>query len=188
MRLVGGILSLGLVTLFCVGCSDSAPTATPTTNNPVVIGPQDPAPTEQPGQEIYRSVMNGLQSVPAVETSARGSVSFHMSSDSSAIIYAISVSDISDVTGASLSIGSAGQTGAAVADLFTGSRSGPFNGLLAQGRITPSMLKGSLSGRSMSELHSILSSGGAYVSVATARYPGGEIRGQVTRVATPGPV
>ena len=185
MRIVGGILSLGLIATFAVGCSDSAPTSpSDLTVNPIVnenFGEPEPEPTEQPGAEIYRSVMNGLQEVPMVTTNARGSTSFHLSADGSSIIYAITVNEIRDVTMAHILVGGPGEVGPPVVDLFMGTKPGRFDGLLVQGKITAAQLKGSLAGRSIAELHSLLSSGGAYVNVHTAQHPNGEIRGQITR-------
>jgi hypothetical protein len=180
MRIMGGILSLGLVAMLAVGCSDSAPTSNPTVNPIVNSGTGDPEPTEQGGVEIYRAVMNGAQEVPMVETSARGSTSFHLSEDGSSIIYAITVNDISDVTMAHIHAGAPGEIGAPVVDLFIGMKPGRYDGLLVQGKITAAELKGSLAGRSIADLHALLRSGGAYVNVHTTQHPNGEIRGQVT--------
>src|SRR5690349_4188905 len=122
MRMMSGILSLGLGALLCVGCSDS-PTSSPSpspTNNNVVVG--DPVPQPPSGPEVFRSVMNGQQEVPSVATIARGSTSFHMSQDGSSIIYSISVNDISDVTMAHIHVGAPGEAGPPVVDLFVGSR------------------------------------------------------------------
>lgn len=182
MRARGGILTVALVVMILIGCSDS-PTATPdqTTggNNNVI---EEPIESRQPGVEMYRSVMTGAEEVPAVSTLASGSASIHMSSDGGALVYAITVSGISDVTDAHIHVGARGEVGAPVVDLFDGTRSGEYNGLLVQGTIEPGDLVGSLSGMTLADLHTLITSGRAYLNVHTARHPAGEIRGQVTTV------
>lgn len=187
MRIKGGILSLGLAALLGAGCSDS-PTSSPTTNDPITNPNVISQPgANNPGPEQFSAVMSGAQEVPAVQTPASGSTSFHMSTDGQGIIYAISVANISNVTAAHIHLGDSGVSGPPVVDLFIGMRAGEINGLLVQGRISADELEGSLAGMTLNDLSDLLRSGGAYVNVHTTQHPDGEIRGQVrARVADDG--
>lgn len=178
MRTAGGFLSLALAAVLMVGCSDS-PTSSPESDGTSNVQPTE---TETPGIEMYRTVLTGAQEVPAVETMASGSASFHMSSDGTALIYSITVGSIRDVTDAHIHLGGAGVVGPPIVDLFDGVRSGAYNGLLVQGRITADDLVGPLAGMTMADLHQSMSSGQTYVNVHTLLHPSGEIRGQVTTV------
>ena len=181
MRIVGGILTLGLMALLSIGCSDSSPTSATPGTSPIGASGDTASTGTQPGPEMFRAVLTGEQEVPSVLTRASGSVSFHMSQDGQSIIYALTVSQISDVTAAHIHAGGPGENGPAVVDLFAGLKSGEYNGLLAQGRITLDMLEGHLTGTQMSVLVDMLNSGLAYVNVHTQSHPNGEIRGQITR-------
>lgn len=182
MRTRTMILSLGLVALLYVGCSD-APTSAPNTTT-------TPPPSDQPapvspdrGVEHFRSLMNGAQEIPSVTTRAGGTASFRISNDSAMLMYAVTVSNIMNVAAAHIHIGAVGESGPPVADLFAGTRTGAYNGLLAQGSITADDLKGPLAGQTIASLGDLMASGRAYVNVHTTAYPGGEIRGQIR--ATP---
>jgi hypothetical protein len=184
MRAGEGFLSLALAAMLMIGCSDS-PTSTPqpTSNGTTSENVQpEPIGTQAPGVELYRTVMNGTQEVPEVGTLASGSASFHMSNDGSSIVYAITVSNIKDVTDAHIHVGAPGEVGAPVVDLFDGMKAGDYDGLLVQGTITADDLVGSLTGMTLEDLGTLVSSGRAYVNVHTSMHPAGEIRGQLTRV------
>jgi hypothetical protein len=181
MRIVGGILTFGLVALLAVGCGDSPTSSMPATSNNVTTGSDQPDTTPAAGPEIFRAVLSGSEETPPVATTARGSVSFHLSRDGSAIVYAITVDDMSNITAAHIHIGAPGVSGPVVVTLFEGSVAGPYDGLLAQGVITASMLRGELSGESMTDVLELLASGTTYVNVHTAAHPNGEIRGEIVR-------
>jgi CHRD domain len=55
-----------------------------------------------------------------------------------------------------------------------------MNGILSQGTITSANLEGPLKGKQVSDLISLISSGGAYANVHTKQNPKGEIRGQIS--------
>jgi len=53
---------------------------------------------------------------------------------------------------------------------------------MGNGKITSADLQGSLAGKQMSDLVSIMKNGGAYVNVHTQQNQNGEIRGQILTV------
>jgi CHRD domain len=124
---------------------------------------------------VFVAVLNGGYEVPAVTTAATGTV--ELTWTGRALRYQVHVDSISDVTGAYIHIGPAGQTEPAVADLFSGLKSGPVSGLLASGTLG----KAQLHGTTMPRLLDALQHDNAYVTVHTQAHQGGEIRGQLRR-------
>ncbi len=58
------------------------------------------------------------------------------------------------------------------------------NGLLAKGTITTTNLEGPLAGKQVTDLISMIKSGGTYANVHTTANPMGEIRGQIVEGKT----
>lgn len=132
----------------------------------------------------FRAPLNGMNEVPAVVTDASGLAKFQLSKDGAELSYKIVVEDIMDVLMAHLHMAPEGTNGPVVAWLYP---SGPppvlipglFSGVLAEGVITDSDLKGPLAGMTLEDLVEDFYEGLIYVNVHTTTYPGGEIRGQV---------
>jgi len=122
----------------------------------------------RPGQELYLARMSGRESVPPVSTQASGSVALIVDSDRSRIVYDVALSNMT-ATEAHLGEGPVGVHGAVLL---------PFQVLGSSFR-SMRMLTGG------STLLSSLSAGNVYASAASARFPEGEIRGQLRRVGPP---
>ena len=67
-----------------------------------------------------------------------------------------------------------------VVPLFSGNETGPVNGILAEGTIMSDDLTGPLAGMTMDDLIAEINEGNTYANVHTIKYPGGEIRGQIS--------
>jgi CHRD domain len=129
--------------------------------------------TESAPARSFVAVLNGAYEVPPVNTPARGTVD--LTFNGSQLHYQVHARSISDITGAYIHIGHAGDDQPAVADLLEGLRPGPASGLVASGTLRMADVHGT----SMRNLLQALRNDDAYVTVHTREHPGGEIRGQL---------
>jgi hypothetical protein len=128
----------------------------------------------------FGAKLSGKESVPAVETKAKGEADFSLSKDGKELTYALKLMDIENVTAAHIHAGMMGENGGPVAGLFAGpKKEGMFSGEAAKGTITDKDLVGPLSGKTIGDLVEMIKQGGTYVNVHTDKNPGGEIRGQI---------
>jgi hypothetical protein len=135
--------------------------------------------------------------VDAHASHARGSAVFQLNASGTEMSYVLIASNIDNVVQAHIHYpGAPGVNGPIVVWLhpsappaLTGP-TGPQDGVLATGTITPANFMGSLAGQPMSALVAALRSGNAYVNVHTndgdatpnegpGDFPGGELRGQL---------
>ena len=129
----------------------------------------------QPAElEGLRALLDPANEVPPVASSASGSASFVLDTNTNVLRYAIHVADISDITAAHIHAGAAGVNGAVVQVLYDGTPlfdpSNPITGRIQLTAMEAADLLGSPH----------------YVNVHTSDFPGGEIRGQiVAAVQTP---
>lgn len=132
------------------------------------------------GGRHFKTQLSGKQAVPAVMTKASGEAFFRLSKNGKEITFDLKVKGIENVTAAHIHAGKKDQEGPPVAGLFSGpEKRGMFSGELAKGTITDKDLVGPLAGKSIPDLVAMIKSGEAYVNVHTARYPNGELRGQI---------
>jgi len=110
--------------------------------------------------------------VPARATKARGAAGFTLEGDQ--VTYTIEATDIEDVVTSQLHSGGAGVNGPMRVLLFRGPTRGRVSGRFVAGTFTAA----DVSGVSLEALLAEMQAGTAYVDVRTARYPGGEMRGQ----------
>jgi CHRD domain len=128
--------------------------------------------------------LTGDEEVPVRETGAQGQAIFRVNDAGTAISYKLNVANIENVTQAHIHAAPAGSNGGIVAWLYPSAPplqliQGRTQGTLGEGEITAASLMGSLAGKPLSDLITLLQNGGAYVNVHTLQFPGGEIRGQV---------
>jgi hypothetical protein len=141
--------------------------------------------------------LDGAHENPPRLTDATGVAQFKLSKDGQSLEYHLNVQNISNVFQAHIHRGPATDNGPIVVWLYPSTAptpgplgQGPISGNIASGTITAANFVGPLAGRPMSELLSLLDSGGAYVNVHTndgvgatntgpGDFPGGEIRNQV---------
>ena len=130
-------------------------------------------------EKSFKAMLVGSESVPAVETMAKGDATFTVIKDEEALSYYVTVSDIENVTAAHIHLGKKGENGPPVALISNEKRVGKFSGTLAEGTITKKDLMGSMKDKSVEDLIKQIKKGDAYLNVHTDKYPNGEIRGQI---------
>ena len=132
------------------------------------------------GQQTFSAELSGDDEVPPVDTNATGVATFQ--SNVNTLTYQLGVTDLTNVTAAHIHRGEEGENGKVVANLLntTMPAGQQQSGLLSQGTISASDLKGPLKGHPLSDLIDIMDNGTAYVNAHTMDFPLGEIRGQVS--------
>lgn len=136
------------------------------------------------GQDHFVANLSGESEVPAVTTVSRGQATFTLSEDGSSLHYRLIVANLVDTLQSHIHVGPSGANGPVVAFLYPSAPPaqlipGRFSGVLAEGEITASDLRGPLIGQSLDALLAEMAAGNAYVNVHTVANPGGEIRGQI---------
>lgn len=127
-----------------------------------------------PDELRYLAVLSGGNEVPPIVVLSGAQASFTVSGGQ--VAYAITVQNITGVTDAGIYLGAAGDVGPKVADLYSGSTSGPIaSGTLVTGTITAS----GLTALSLDSLQVLMRTGKAYVNIITTTLPSGEVRGQI---------
>jgi CHRD domain len=145
----------------------------------VLIGAGPVTPSPVPAKtEQFTAQLSGASETPAVKTAATGTVTLTVDETAQTIGYTVTVSKISDVTGAHIHLGKAGASGPPAVSLLSKPVTGPVNGSLATGIVTAKDLMG---GRTFADVVAQIRTGDAYVNVHTKAHPAGEIRGQLTR-------
>ena len=132
------------------------------------------------GQEIYTTTLSGANEVPARSTAASGFSQVIIDGDR--VHYSVEVDDIQNVTAAHIHTGAQGVNGPVRVtffpnDLHPQRLSVSDKTILAEGTFTSS----NVSGISYADLLTAIRNGTAYVNVHTTLFPGGEIRGQLSR-------
>lgn len=128
----------------------------------------------------FKATLSGSEVVPAVMTTAKGEATFTLGKDGKELMYKVTVSDIENVSAAHIHMGKMGKNGPPVALIdIKGKKAGKFSGILAEGKITAKELLGSLKGKTVMDLVKEIEAGDTYVNVHTAKYPDGELRGQI---------
>lgn len=136
------------------------------------------------GQDNFVANLSGESEVPAVPTVSRGQATFTLSEDGSSLHYRLIVANLVDTLQSHIHVGPSGANGPVVAFLYPSAPPaqlipGRFSGVLAEGEITATNLRGPLLGQSLDALLAEMAAGNAYVNVHTVANPGGEIRGQI---------
>lgn len=122
-----------------------------------------------------------------IEGNVLAEVEMQLSEDGSALLYTLEVYRIRDITMAHLHLGKPGALGTPVVWLYPPSPPprlipGPFEGVLARGKITENELIGPLRGRPLSSLIEEIQAGNVYVNIHTRDHAGGDICGPVVLV------
>ena len=131
-------------------------------------------------KDSFSAKLSGDEAAPHVKTPAKGDAEFKLIKNGKELTYRLTVTNIENVTAAHIHQGKKGKNGPPVVGLFAGpKKGGKFSGTLAEGVITEKDLVGSLMGKPVNALITLIKSGGAYVNVHTDGHPDGEIRGQI---------
>jgi hypothetical protein len=135
----------------------------------------------------FSATLSGAAEVPAVTTTASGSATVNIITDSEVteINYEVTYAGLSGpLTAAHIHLGAAGSNGGILLPLVIGPS--PFSGTLKEADLTPTGNVTAFAGAI-----DAIRSGGTYINLHTAANPGGEIRGQlkpILNTATEDPV
>ena len=154
--------------------------STSTTTTSTTAGPGGSSTTSNPAAETFTADLAGASEVPAVSTSATGSITLSYDAAAKTLSYVLNISGLTSPSVARIYQGKTGSTGTAVLALFSGpAKAGVFSGELAHGSVKSSDLTGSLKGKTVADLVALIKASNAYVSVGTSSHSNGAIRGQL---------
>ncbi len=131
---------------------------------------------------LYVAYLGGDEEVPRVTTSASGLCAFELTREG--LRYWLQVFDLENTMQAHIHIGATGTNGPVAVWLYPAAPppvqiQGRANGVIGTGMITAAGFVGPLARQPMTALITALEAGNAYCNVHTARFGGGEIRGQI---------
>lgn len=133
------------------------------------------ATSRAPVSPAYVARMTGAQETPAIGTAATGVATFTIVGTK--LHYVVRVNRLSGApTAAHIHRGAAGVAGPPIYTFALKSRAGR-NGAISEGMFD--LTTNASTGVTGDSLKVLLANGNAYVNVHTAKYPGGETRGQV---------
>jgi hypothetical protein len=131
------------------------------------------------GQEIYTTTLSGANEVPVRNSAGNGFAQVVIDGDR--VHYALEIDDINNVFAAHIHTGAQGANGPVRVTFFNVPQASPLSvsdkHVLAEGTFTAS----NVSGIGFGDLLTAIRNGTAYVNVHTTQFPGGEIRGQLSR-------
>jgi hypothetical protein len=161
-----------LVVLGTAGCGAAAVTTT--------TGATSLETTTSVGQLVtFNANLSGQDEVPPVKSSATGLATFTLDSSGTVVAYALNVGMLDSPTVAKVHLGRAGTNGETILTLYPGpTKKVMINGTLAQGSFDATKLQGSLKGKTIADLVTLIKAGEVYLNVGTVKHRGGEIRGQ----------
>jgi hypothetical protein len=129
---------------------------------------------------VYTAELSGANEVPAVETSASGTLELTLSDDGLTAQYVLSVQKLSNLTVARLRVGAAGVNGEEIVTIYPGpNKKGSFTGVVAEMSFTAADFVGPLEGLTMTDFIALVESGRVYVNLGTTKNRDGELRGQL---------
>ena len=139
------------------------------------------------GANLVKASLNGYQENPSIVTTGNGSLDLRIDTDAETIAYELTYGDLDGgaATVAHIHIGSRATNGGVSVFLCGGPATPPCPGIggTVSGVIAPSDVVGPASQGveplSFAELVEAIRAGHTYVNVHNARWPGGEIRGQI---------
>jgi hypothetical protein len=170
------VVVLGLA----IGCPEGEKTASVTTTTGLE-GATTTSTTGAPADApmTFTAELTGDEEIPAVSTSATGTLTFTVANDGSKVDYVLSVTDLVGVTIGRLREGKSGANGESIMILYDGPKSGSFSGVLVEGSITTDDLEGPLKGKTIEDLVTLILADSIYFNLGTDGHSGGEIRGQL---------
>ncbi len=133
----------------------------------------------------FGAFLTGTEEVPPIprgEAEGTGAAFFEMADDGNSLRYEVWVANMTGITAGHIHLAPVGVNGGVVVNLNPTASSATQNGMIAEGNITRADLVGALLGHPLDTLFNRLERGLAYVNIHTTRFPGGEIRGQVSEV------
>ena len=139
--------------------------------------------------EIFQTTLAGSNEVPGTGSSASGACGLQI--EGNRVLFSVETHGLSNIIGAHIHTAASGANGpiravfipfpGSSAVILTGSDIIPSReGLLTSGSFGPADVRGITFDQLLTEIRA----GNTYCNVHTTRNPGGEIRGQLTRVST----
>lgn len=157
VRIAAAVAAAVVVTVFAISCGDSTGAGPP----------------------LYTAVLTGLNEPPfpvGNGSTATGTATF--TDNTTSVDFVLSISSMTAVTASHIHVGPPGCACPVITNLFIPSRpSGALSGVIA----TSTISEAANSPVSLDSLRVLFNNGKAYVNVHTTAFPGGEIRGVVTR-------
>ena len=154
-----------------------------TTTNPTTGSGEDTTTSTSvgaPAAATYTADLGGGNEIPPLTTAASGTLTLTVAADGSSVDYVLEVNSIISLTVARLHEGDVGATGATIFTIYDGpTKSGLYSGTVAQGTFTAADLVGSLKGKTIDDLVSLIEANSVYLNVGTEAHVEGEIRGQL---------
>jgi hypothetical protein len=130
--------------------------------------------------KTFKATLKGSNEVPAITTSATGTLTLTVDAKGTAVQFTLAVSKLSGAAVARLHEGAAGATGSTIFTLYAGpTKTGAFTGTLVKGSFTSKGLVGPLKGKTIADLVALIKSGKVYINIGTTKNSSGEIRGQL---------
>jgi hypothetical protein len=177
MQLRHVALTIALAGL-ATACQDNSPTAT------LSVFESDAAFAMASNGKNAAVPLAGDNEIPARDTRARGTATFHLSKDGTELSYKLIVANIENVTQSHIHMAPAGTNGGIVVWLYPSAPPlqlipGRTQGVLAEGEITSANVIGGLAGQGLDGLLAAIRAGNTYVNAHTSQFPPGEIRGQI---------
>ena len=137
-------------------------------------------------QNKFRAKLDANNEVPPVNSTAVGVGTFKVKDDT--ITSKINITGLTDVSGAQINTGKSKENGNPIVDLLkTGEKTKMSGGVTIKGNFTASDLEGSMKGKTLSALQSVMGTNETYVIIKTKEHPDGEIRGQIKVKGSPTP-
>lgn len=132
------------------------------------------------GSRSFEASLSGNEEVPPVQTKAKGKAKLQFGKEEDRMTYTLVISNIQDVTAASIQKGKKGENGPPVINLFNEPKKEDVTGTLyAEGMVEPYLFIGPLKGKSVNSLIQAMDAGEVYLNIQTKKHPEGEIRGQI---------
>lgn len=129
-------------------------------------------------QNKFRAKLDANNEIPPVDSQASGHATFKIKNDS--IKSKVNVTGIADISGAKIFAGKIGQNTDPIVDLLkTGEKTESSGAVAITGNFTASDLEGSMKGKDLSELQSMMAANGTFVNILTTAHPDGEIAGHI---------
>lgn len=129
----------------------------------------------------FTADLSGQNEVPPTESNGTGTAEVLFNNDSSQASYFVNITGIEEITGAHIHNGSIGVNGDVVVPL-SGQKSAQDKEnpvIWFSGDIKKDDLQGSLQGKEISDLATLINNGSAYVNIHTKDNPDGAIRDQL---------
>jgi outer membrane lipoprotein-sorting protein len=182
--LVAAVLGLVMLAAGCGGGTGSTTTTSSGGGTTSLV--QQSTSTTAGVALVYTALLKGANEVPAVKTSATGTLTLTVAPDGSSVEYVLTIKKLTNITVARLREGKPGASAGALVSLYDGpTKSGAFTGTLAKGTITAKDLGGPLKGKTIADLVDLIESGQVFLNVGNSSYKGGAICGTLTPSASP---